>query len=339
MLRVAPEFVDPQYLSFYLSSSETYAWLRTNAVGAVMPNLNSEVLARTPLVLPPLSEQRAIAHVLGPLDDKIALLRAMNQTLEETCRTLFRSWFVDFDPVRAKAAGRKSSGMSAEIAKLFPDELVDSKGGEIPKGWTRAPLGEWATALSGGTPSMADATLWGGDFPWISPKVMTELHADEAEQYVTTAAIGNGTRLAPAGATLVMVRGMGLHKEVRVSQARRDVSFNQDVKALVSQAIEPPLLFFAMLDAQAYLLKKVESSGHGTGKLPSDVLMGLPITMPLIEIQKKLAPTFDTMNARIASSREEARTLAHARDELLPKLLSGALRIPDPERFLQEAGV
>jgi type I restriction enzyme S subunit len=328
LMRVCrPAIVDPTYLSFALAAPSSMQWLKDHAVGAVMPNLNTDVIRRLEVPLPPLGEQRAIAHILGTLDDKIELNRKMNQTLEEMARALFKSWFVDFDPVRAKAAGKKPHGMDDATAALFPDNFEQSELGEIPKGWARAPLGTWVSTFSGGTPSKKDGSLWGGSIPWISPKVMTAIHADDADNFVTPDAIGNGTRIAPAGATLVMVRGMGLHQEVRVSQARGDVTFNQDVKALVPKGIEANLLLFAMLDGQAALLGRVESSGHGTGKLPSEVLLGHSITLPRAAVQQRLVQIFDRLNVRIAESRGESRTLAAASDQLLPRLLSGELPV------------
>ena len=163
---------------------------------------------------------------------------------------------------------------------------------------------------------------------------MTGIHADVADQHVSQRAIGNGTRLAPSGSTLVMVRGMGLHQQVRVSQARREVSFNQDVKALVATRIEASLLLFALLDAQKELLLKVESSGHGTGKLSTDVLLKYPITLPSLSVQKELATVFDSLNSRIVSARDQSRNLGALRDTLLPKLISGELRVKDAERII-----
>jgi type I restriction enzyme S subunit len=214
---------------------------------------------------------------------------------------------------------------------LFPDSFEDSALGDVPTRWRAAPIGDWADALSGGTPSREDLSLWGGAVPWISPKVMTAIHCDQAEQFVTERAVGNGTRLAPAAATLVMVRGMGLHQKVRVSQARQSVTFNQDVKALVPRGIAPSLLLFALLGAQSTLLTKVESSGHGTGKLPSDALLGYRIAMPDGLLQLELAAPFDAMNDRIATAREATRTLSALREALLPKLISGELRVPAAE--------
>ena len=114
-----------------------------------MPNLNTEIMSALPFVLPPLNEQQAIAEILGSLDDKIELNRRMNETLEGMARAIFKSRFVDFDPVRAKAAGRRSPGMDRDTAALFPDRFQDSPLGKVPKGWAVASLGEHADATKG----------------------------------------------------------------------------------------------------------------------------------------------------------------------------------------------
>jgi type I restriction enzyme S subunit len=315
------------FLYYLFRSPAQQNYIRSNAIQTGVPHTNLGLLKSTPILLPPLDAQHSIARLLGSLDDKIELNRKMNETLEAMARALFKSWFVDFDPVRAKAAGRSPAGMDAETAKLFPSEFVDSPLGPIPKGWHSAPLGHWVDVLSGGTPSKSQPSLWGGSLKWISPKAMTSIHADECDDYVSEAAVGNGTRIAPRGSTLVMVRGMGLHEGVRVSQAREDLTFNQDVKALVPKAIDSNLLLFAMLDAQTELHKRVETSGHGTGKLPSELLLSHRVVMPPRETQASLARQFALLNDRLAVSRNECRTLRELRDELLPRLLSGELSV------------
>jgi len=119
-----------------------------NADSAV-PGLNREAAHTRKIRVPPLAEQRAIAHILGSLDDKIELNRRMNETLEAMARALFQSWFVDFDPVRAKAEGRQPAGMDAATAALFPDSFEQSELGEVPRGWRIVPLDRVATFLNG----------------------------------------------------------------------------------------------------------------------------------------------------------------------------------------------
>ncbi|HNR21945.1 MAG TPA: restriction endonuclease subunit S [Steroidobacteraceae bacterium] len=140
-LRVArdSDAIDPAYLSHVLADPSSVQWFKFHAIGATMPNLNEGIIRSFPLSVPPLSEQRAIAHILGTLDDKIELNRRMGETLEAMARALFKSWFVDYHPVRAKAEGR-DTGLPKPLADLFPARLVDSDVGEIPDGWEVARL-------------------------------------------------------------------------------------------------------------------------------------------------------------------------------------------------------
>lgn len=322
--------IDSRYLLYALQSKTVQEQIRWNeGTGSTVSNLRIPVLEALNIPVPSPAEQRAITAILGTLDDKIELNRRMTETLEAMARALFKSWFVDFDPVRAKSEGRRPPGMDEDTARLFPSEFVGSEFGQVPKGWRSAPLRAWAKVLPGGTPSKDDPSLWDGELPWISPKVMASLHADEAENFVTHQALGNGTRLAPAGSTLVMVRGMGLHQKVRVSQARRDLAFSQDVKTLVPEGIEPTLLLFALLHGQSALLGRVEMSGHGTGKLPTEILLAHPIVMPPVGVQYHLANVFNLLNERIERARREQILLAATRDLLLPQFLSGAIPVGD----------
>ena len=135
---------DPRFCYFLLKSFD----LAQFNVGSGVPTLNRNHVHPLPVSLPPLPEQRAIAHILGTLDDKIELNRRMNQTLEEMARALFKSWFVDFDPVRAKMEGR-DPGLPQHLADLFPDRLVDSELGEIPEGWIQKSIYNFADVVYG----------------------------------------------------------------------------------------------------------------------------------------------------------------------------------------------
>lgn len=335
--RLDTKRADPRFYQAFFRSRAGRSTIETIVEQVAAAGIRGSDLASLRIPFPPLAEQQAIGEMVASIDAKIELNKGTSETLEAMTRALFKSWFVDFDPVRAKSEGRRPTGMDGDAAGLFPSTLEKPGPVQIPQGWTRAPLGGWVLALSGGTPSKTDTSLWGGDIPWISPKAMKGIHADDSDERVTPQAIGNGTRLAPVGSTLVMVRGMGLHEQVRVSQARREVAFNQDVKALVPRGIQASLLLFALLDAQQDLLEKVESSGHGTGKLPTEILLAHPITMPPVPVQTALAEKLEALNAYIASARAESRTLAELRDTLLPKLISGEIRIKDAEKLASAA--
>lgn len=154
-LRTVSSRVDPDFLSHLLADPASIAWFKFHAIGATMPNLNEGIIRSFPLSIPPMHEQRAIAHILGTLDDKIELNRRMSETLESMARALFQSWFVDFDPVRAKSEGR-DPGLAKHMADLFPDSLEDSELGEAPVGWRVAGLEEVATLVTNTVSPAAD---------------------------------------------------------------------------------------------------------------------------------------------------------------------------------------
>jgi type I restriction enzyme S subunit len=141
-VRFGNDEIDPLYASYYLGHPQVREWIVRHAVGATMLNLNTSILSSLPFVNPPLPEQKAIAHILGTLDDKIELNNKMNQTLEAIAQTIFKSWFVNFDPVRAKMDGQQPVGMDAATADLFPDSFEDSELGKIPKGWEVVTVGD-----------------------------------------------------------------------------------------------------------------------------------------------------------------------------------------------------
>ena len=139
-IRAIDSTVEPLYLYYYFTSESIKQIIRSIAVGATMPSINTSILSGIPVSLPPLPEQKRIAHILGTLDDKIELNRRMNATLEAMARALFKSWFVDFDPVRAKIDGRKPEGLDSETAALFPSHFEHGEHGQIPVGWKSVPI-------------------------------------------------------------------------------------------------------------------------------------------------------------------------------------------------------
>ena len=149
-VRADPQKIDSAYLSYFFGLPAFREHIRSIAVGATMPSLNTKILSDVSIVYPPLPEQRRIAHILGTLDDRIELNRRMNATLEQMAQTLFKSWFVDFEPVRAKMEGRwcrgeSLPGLPADLYDLFPNQLVPSELGDVPKGWIVRMLEEFVT--------------------------------------------------------------------------------------------------------------------------------------------------------------------------------------------------
>ena len=168
----------------YLYHLVKYVGLNHLKDGTSNPTLSRDTFGAQLFPLPPLAEQKAIASILGTLDDKIELNRRMNATLEAMTRALFQSWFVDFDPVRAKLDGRQPTGLDEATAAIFPATFEDSAVGHIPKGWTVEPVGEVVDCVGGGTPSTTEPKYWeGGTHHWTTPKDFSALQAPALTQH------------------------------------------------------------------------------------------------------------------------------------------------------------
>lgn len=170
------------------------------------------------------------------------------------------------------------------------------------------PLSGLADLKSGGTPAKGDPRYWGGDIPWLTPKDMSDFRG-ETQECVTPLAIGNGTRIAPASSVFVAVRGMSLHNEIRVVFASRPMAFNQDIKAIVTTALDPKFLYYVLTAAKPTLLSMVESAGHGTGVLPTGKIAGLPIPQVPQEEQSAIARILGSLDDLIELNRRTNQTL------------------------------
>jgi len=337
-LRVNSDSICPRYLSYQLRSARAVSWLKANSEGTTMPSLNQDILSRFPITLLPVAEQRAIAHILGTLDDKIELNRKTNETLEAMAKALFKSWFVDFDPVRAKAEGR-STGLPAEISDLFPDSFEDSELGEIPSGWSIAPVGEVVDCVGGSTPSTNEPDYWdGGEYFWATPKDLSSLSEpfllDTAKKITTDGVQRISSGILPAGTVLLSSRAPVGY----VAAACVPVSINQGFIALKSNDLMPSvyLLNWCLSNVQQF---KDRASGTTFAEISKAAFRPIPILVPSEQVARSFAGKAQTLYERVVSNMRQSTLLATTRDSLLPKLISGEIRIPDAERMLEEVGV
>jgi type I restriction enzyme S subunit len=293
-------------------------------------------MPRFPLKIPPdIKEQRAIAHILGTLDDKIELNRRMNETLEAMARALFKSWFVDFDPVRAKAEGR-DPGLPQHLADLFPDSFEDSELGVIPREWGVGSILDHARLLSGGTPKTDRPEYWGGRISWASAKDIsqsTEIFLIETERDITQEGVNkSATQIIPELCSVVVARGATTGRMVLFGRA---MAMNQTCYALMTTT-ETPFALYCRLNEE---MNKLVHGAHGsvfdtiTTKTFESALTVLPNTAAIKAFEQRVSPLFH----RVLLNASEARTLAALRDTLLPKLISGELRIKDADRFIERA--
>jgi len=192
-----------------------------------------------------------------------------------------------------------------------------------------SPLSEVATLLSGGTPSKADPGLWDGRIPWVSPKDMDQWLLDDTEDHIASAAIGNGTRLAPVGATLIVVRSMGLASRVQIAFPTRDVAFNQDLKAVVPKpGIQPRFLFYALAAARPRIHEQVDEASHGTKRIQTHVLEKLPIPVPAEVTQTAIAMMLGVLDDKIGLNMRTQSTLFEMAQATFDSVLLAATDLP-----------
>jgi type I restriction enzyme S subunit len=314
------------FISYFLCGLDFLAYSDKAAV----PGLNRNHLHQARVVVPTeVGEQRAIAHILGMLDDKIELNRRMNVTLEAMARALFKSWFVDFDPVRAKAKGR-DPGLPKPLADLFPDRLVDSELGEIPEGWEVTQFVDTIEIVGGGTPKTSVKEYWDGDIPWFSvvdAPTGSEVWVVDTEKKVTRAGIENSsTRVLPVGTTIISARGtVG-----RIALVGVPMAMNQSCYGLRSRTGAQG--FFTYFSTRE-LVARLQQHAHGSvfDTITRDTLARVSVVVPSAELidefEKRVGPSIKRIRAALL----DTRTLAALRDVLLPKLISGELRIHDAE--------
>jgi type I restriction enzyme S subunit len=251
----------------------------------------------------------------------------MNETLEALARALFQSWFVDFDPVKAKAEGRKPYGMDEATAALFPDGFQDSELGPIPKGWHVCPLFEKIQLLSGGTPKTTEPTYWDGDIPWYSVKDApseTDVWVIQTDKHVTKLGIANSAaQVFPEKTTIISARGtVGKLALTAVSMAMNQSCYG--VRGITGYS--DYFTYYSLREATTQLKQRTHGSVFDT--ITTETFKSLDCIFPAPEITAAFDKLVEPLLAQIRANLHQSRTLATLRDTLLPKLLSEELSVP-----------
>jgi type I restriction enzyme S subunit len=341
-IRARKEIAETDFIYYLLRQS--IANMKHVAHGGVFDTITRDTFRILTCDLPPLNEQRAIAHILGTLDDKIELNRRMSETLETMARALFKSWFVDFDPVRAKMEGRWQRGQSlpglpAHLYDLFPDRLVDSELGEIPEGWGVKSIGDLAEVVGGSTPKTECAEFWdGGTHHWVTPKDLSGLSMPvllDTERKITDAGLAQiSSGLLPRGTVLLSSRAPIGYLAI----AEVPVAVNQGFIAMKPRQGVSNLFLLRWARAAH---DEILSHANGSTFLEISKASFRPIRVvtPPTPIMDAFDQFSRPMYGKVVENALESRTLAALRDALLPKLISGEIRVKDAERFLQERGL
>jgi len=315
---------DPRFISFFLRKLDFHAYSDKAAV----PGLNRNHLHQARVRIPTdIGEQRAIARILGALDDKIELNRRISETLEATARAIFKSWFIDFDPVRAKAEGRQPDGMDAATAALFPDTFENSELGEMPKGWKVTPISDLSDVVGGSTPSTANADYWEhGQHYWATPKDLAPLISPvllSTERQITdngVAQISSG--LLPVGTVLLSSRAPIGYLAI----AEVPVAVNQGFIAMKPIG-SVSSLFLLLWARSAHEVILSRANGSTLLEISKSNFRPILTVQPTDDIFGAFDELAQPLYRNIVSNERESRALAALRETLLPKLLSGEIII------------
>ena len=313
--------INGRFLHLFLQSIEARSQIDELVVGSTQKTISLKSISALRIPVPPQNQLEAITSILGTLDDKIELNRKMNKTLEEMARALFQSWFVDFDPVRAKLDGRQPAGMDAETDALFPSEFQESEIGHIPKGWRLLTLGELAKNVS----------------------ITFDFRRTDEVVFVNTGDVLDGDFLHSKRSLHVGLPGQAkksirpddiLFSEIRPANKRfAYVDFDSSeyvvsTKFMVIRAskdIHPRLLYRILtMDETLNIFQIQAESRSGTfPQITFDSISHLSIVLPPLEIQEAYQRVVKDIDVKIKLNKQQSRILATLRDSLLPKLLSG----------------
>lgn len=274
-----------------------------------------------------IEEQREVAAVLGALDDRITLLRETNKTLEAIAQAIFKSWFIDFDPVRAKLEGRAPAGMDEEIAALFPDELMESELGLVPKGWYVKTVGDVVETVGGATPDTKNPDYWEpAEHNWTSPKDLSGLNDPvllSTERRISSSGLSKiGSGLLPSGTLLMSSRApIGY---LAISDV--PIAINQGYIAIPPGSQLSPLYMLRWCQANMEGIKG-RANGSTFMEISKKAFRPIPILLPNSKLLDLFEETCGTLFDRLVLNSKQAQTLCVIRDSLLPRLISGRLRV------------
>jgi type I restriction enzyme S subunit len=335
--RPNPALLEPRYLLYsFLSKDLQNQFGAHEGSGSTVSHIRVGDCSKFQLSLPPLAEQKAIAAVLGALDDKIELNRRMNATLEAMARALFQSWFVDFEPVRAKLDGRQPVGLDPATAALFPVSFDETELGQIPHGWQVKTIDELAERVAMG-PFGSDikvSTFVPEGIPVISGQhLRTTLLYDSEFNFVSSEHADRLKRSNVHRGDVIFTHAGSIGQVAYIPEASRYeryiVSQRQFYMRCKRALVSPFYItsYFKTPEGQHRLLANTSSTGVPSISQPVTYLRQLKMVVPPLDLLKIFDVTVGQIHLKMADNLHQSRSLASLRDTVLPKLLSGELSI------------
>ncbi len=322
--------LDTRFLKYVIGSRAFTEYVLAVQTGTAVPHISGGQIRSFEFRLPPIDEQGAIANILGTLDDKIELNRRMNETLEAMARALFKSWFVDFDPVRAKAENR-DTGLAQPIADLFPDSFEDSELGEIPKGWPVNTIRELASCIQYGLTQSASSDPVGPRFVRI-----TDIQGGRVDwravPYCRVTAEEYGRYCIKAGDVLVARTGASTGENIYLSAVPEAVFASYLVRFQFTDQAMARLVGAFMRTPAYFEFVAASCGGSAQPNASAQLLASAKLAAPTVEVARRYREAVSSWDAKALTNASESATLAALRDTLLPKLISGEVRLTHVDR-------
>lgn len=349
-LRVNEEIVRPLYVFYWFSRPEMVQYIQQRNTGSTIPLINLSVLKKLPIVIPPIEEQDRILNILSSLDDKIELNNQMNKTLEQMARAIFNRWFVEFEFPLGYARGKPSdheqqrlprrlpSGVEAAEASGYKSSggvMIDSELGMIPEGWGITYYTDMIDVLGGGTPSKKEDKYWNnGDIPFFTPKDANDsTYVISTEDHITNIGLENcNSKLYEKNIVFITARGtVG-----KIILAGQNMAMNQSCYALKGKD-DINQYFVYMLTKS--IIDNLAQHAHGSvfSTITTDTFKKFKVIKPDINLINEFGKCVEPIFEKLYSNTLESRTLSLLRDTLLPKLMSGELRVPPEKVQLYES--
>ncbi|BCJ05007.1 specificity protein S [Pseudomonas sp. RtIB026] len=331
-LRGKEGVLDNSYLLYLLQTEEMQEQLKSRATGTTVLGIKQSELRKVQLSLPPINQQKVAAQTLKALDDRIALLRETNTTLQAIAQALFKSWFVDFDPVHAKAEGLEPEGIDAATAELFPDGFEESELGLVPRGWSFGTLADLANL----NPESWTARNRPEIVAYIDLANAKENVIAEITKYPFEDAPSRARRVLRDGDTIVGTVRPGNRSFAFIAKADANLTASTGFAVLRPTHVEGTEFVYlsATSDASIDYLTHIADGGAYPAVRP-DVVSSLKSILPDSNVLRVFHDTAAPIFKKIAGNQQQAEALTQLRDTLLPRLISGQLRLPEAETTIE----
>ncbi|WP_081686898.1 restriction endonuclease subunit S [Chitinilyticum litopenaei] len=329
------QVADPYFIHYALQSPACRDWVLRSASQSAQPNFNLQEIGDLKIPALSLASQKNIASVLRALDDRIALLRETNATLEAMAQALFKSWFVDFDPVHANT-GTQTATLPPELQTLFPATFTASPQGPVPEGWAWGTIADAVETVGGATPDTKNDEFWNpAEVAWTSPKDLSGLNTPvllDTERKVSEKGLAKiSSGLLPTGSLLMSSRAPIGYLAI----AQIPLAINQGYIAMPPGGRLPPLYMLFWCRQNMEVIKN-RANGSTFMEISKKAFRPIELVLPPVEVIEAFVNVAQPLFDRLVENEKQAQTLATLRDTLLPRLISGQLRLPEAEAQLTE---